>query len=268
MKKISLLLTAFIATFLLTSCGSNNSKETSSSDKVSSNMVKVPVYDMSKISADKEVSGDSYLSDYQTQQQAVSELQKLGFKTKTIEMSNAEVKEDAKGTSVDELTYIKGNTWLASSNPSVKQINGNNYAKKGSTLTLVIAKEDSNNESESSSGSVNKLGTLVTTDSGNEITVTAITENAQVELDDAKEGETALEVDLTVTNKGSDSEYFNPSTPSVYDSENNTLNLDSATYTNDIPDLAPGITAKIKLFYDNAGTGPYKFTYGNAVWSN
>ncbi|MCT0055913.1 DUF4352 domain-containing protein [Lactococcus lactis subsp. lactis] len=140
-------------------------------------------------------------------------------------------------------------------------------AKHGykSTLSWVDINDKS---SEDTSTSNLKIGNTATTESGNEITVTAITENAQVELDDAKNGETALEVDLTLTNKGNDSQYFNPSDPSVFDSQSNTLNLDSATYGNDIPDIAPGITAKIKLYYDNPGTGPYKVTYGNAVWSN
>lgn len=145
-----------------------------------------------------------------------------------------------------------------------QQLDGEKHGYQ-STLSWVDITDDS---SEASSPSRLKIGDPVTTKLGNEMTVTAIKENAPIKLDDAKNGETALEVDLMLTNKGECVQDFNPSDLAVFDSQNDTLNLDSVTYGNDIPHIAPGITAKIKLYYDNSGKGPYNVAYGNAVWSN
>ncbi|MBB5887749.1 DUF4352 domain-containing protein [Lactovum miscens] len=147
-------------------------------------------------------------------------------------------------------------------------------AKNGYASSLkwtdVSTDGDTSSSDSSSNSNIGTIGTTFKDSSDVSYTVTAITPNSpNVSLEDANSGETALEVDVTVVNNGSSVADFNATRFDAYDSQGNTLNLDSATYGNDVPDtIPPTITAKIEIFFDNSGTGPYKITLNNVVWSS
>ncbi|MFC4652633.1 DUF4352 domain-containing protein [Lactococcus nasutitermitis] len=189
-----------------------------------------------------------------------------------VDTANKKIHSMKKSYSEGESVEKKFNTYIRNHVPNYES-----YVSNAADYALGDLDENSTESTDESSSSTTtdtsytfgETANFSSTTDDTDIEVTVISANVDtaVTLNDGEAGNKPLVVTIKIKNTGTSAYDFNIQDFNAFDADGNTLNFDSNTYENTMPDsVNAGQTVSTKAYFDATSDGPFIVTFADGTW--